>query len=216
MPKKCDQDPKRFEEELPGRLLSVACVIICFVHLAASEWKADWVLFAFVVLCFIPWLGYVFESIGGDNWGAKYRKTKQGSTAASTPTPAPPQPPATAPAAAARVGEPAPAVIRMVQQPSPAPDQFIYSEMKILATLWKYQKIHFSGSPQQRWTFTVGQGSPEYTTFSLGFLQLVRKGLADIAPNNAQVMLTEAGYAFCQMHDAELSRWQDTYDRFSN
>lgn len=207
---KCDRDPERFEEELPGRLLSVVCAIIGFVHFANSGWKADWVLFAFVALCFLPWLGYVFESVGGEKWGAKYRENQQGKT--STPAP----PPA-APGAIEAPGQPpAGQVIRMVQQPSAAPDQFIYPEMKVLATLWKYQKIHCPGTRQQRWTFTVGQDSPDYMSFSLGFLQLVRKGLADLAPNSAQIMLSDAGYDFCQQHDEELSRWKDTYDRFSN
>lgn len=216
MLKKCDRDPEKFEEELPGRLLSAVCVIIAFVHFAVSEWKADWVLLGFVVLCFVPWLGYVFDSIGGEKWGAKYRENKQGRSVASMSGPALAQLPTAAPAAAPQTEESAPPVIRMMQQPSLAPDQLNYPEMKVLATLWKYQKIHCPGSPQQRWTFIVGQGAPEYMAFSLGFLQLVRKGLADIAPNNAQVMLTEAGYLFCQMHDMELSRWQDTYDSFSN
>ena len=217
----CDREPEQFAEELPGRLLSLVCVIIAVIHFANSGWKADWILFAFVVLCFIPWLGYVFDSIGGENWGAKYRKNRQGKTSATTPAPAAPQQPlAAAPAAAAppapQAAAPAAPVIQMVQQPSPAPNQFIYPEIKILATLWKYQKIHFPGTRQQRWTFTVGQGSPEYMNYSLGFLQLVRKGLADIAPNNAQVMLTDTGYDFCQQHDQEISRWRDTYDTFSN
>jgi len=88
MLKKCDRDPERFEEELPGRLLSAACIIIAIVHFAHSEWKADWVLLAFVALCFMPWLGYVFESVGGENWGAKYRKNKQGKTSSTSSAPA--------------------------------------------------------------------------------------------------------------------------------
>lgn len=211
MPKKCDQDPERFEEELPGRLLSAACAIIVVIHFAHSGWKADWVLFAFVVLCVIPWLGYVFESVGGEKWGAKYRKTEQGNTSTPPPIitpPIAPAPDAQPPAAGS--------AIQMVQQPSSLNYQFIYPEMKVLATLWKYQNIHYPGTRQQRWTFTVGRDSPEFMMFSLGFLQLVRKGFADIAPNNAQVVLTDAGYDFCQQHGQELLGWKDTYDHFSN
>jgi hypothetical protein len=85
-------------------------------------------------------------------------------------------------------------------------------EMKVLATLWKYQK---SQSPGSRWTFTVMTGSPEHIAFSTGFLWLFKKGLADLAPNG-HVQLTDLGISFAERHNEELARWADTYDKFSN
>lgn len=208
-----EKDSEKFKEELPARFLSLVCVIIGTIHFGMSGWKADWILFAFVVLCFAPWLGYVFESIGGENWGAKYRKIKQGEASVPTPLAPAPAPQAQHAAELAALPHPEPAVIRILQQPSSNPNEFLYQEMKVLATLWNFQKNHPPGS---RWTFTVMQGSSEYMAFSLGFLQLVRKGLADQAPNNAQVMLTDQGIAYCLAHNQEISSWRDIYDKFSN
>ncbi len=206
------KDREKFEEELPSRLLSLTCVVIGLIHFCNSGWKADWVLFAFVVLCFAPWLGYVFESIGGEKWGAKYRKNQQGKTSAQAAQlatlllqPAP-EVPAAAPQAPAA----------LAQKPELLPQQFTYDAMKVLATLWHYQKGHFQGSREQRWTFTVGPGSPEYAEFSRGFIHLVSKGFTGLAPNNGQVMLTDAGFNFCQAHDPQISKWSDIYDKFSN
>jgi len=207
---------KRFEEKLPPWLLSLICVVIGIIHFRNSDWKADWILVAFVVLCFVPWLGDVFESIGGDNWGAKYRKNIQGETSVITAQRDETTQPAAPPAAPSSQAQPQTITIRQSQQPESNPNQFLYQEMKVLATLWKHQKIHFPGSRQQRWTFSVGLGSPEYMSFSLGFLQLVKKGYADVALNNHQVMLTDAGYDFCMEHDHEVSNWRDTYDNFSD
>lgn len=191
--KKCDRDPVRFAEELPSRLLSVMCVVIGFVHFSKSDWKADWILIAFVSLCFAPWLGYVFESIGKE--GAKYRNTKSGESTSQ-------------PAAVTNVAAQAAS-----QQPTF--DAMAYDEKKIIATLWKYQRIHFPSQRDARWTFVVQIGSPDYMGFSYGFLELVKRGFASVAPNG-QIMLSESGFLFCQANDGPLSRWTDTYDRFSS
>jgi len=206
---------KPLPENLPSCFLSLTCFVIGITHFSISGWKADWILFAFVVLCFAPWLGYVFDSIGGEKWGAKYRKNEQGKTSVSTTeltSVARPAPFQTAPAAPA---EPKPVAVSP-QHLEFSPNQFLYQEMKVLATLWRYQKLHFPGSRQQLWTFTVGQGSPEYMSFSIGFINLVRRGFADLAPNNGHVMLTQTGFDFCQAHDEQISIWGDIYDKFSN
>jgi hypothetical protein len=212
MTEKWEKDRAKFEEELPCRFLSLTCLIIGTIHFGISDWKADWVLFAFVVLGFAPWLGHVFDSIGGEKWGAKYRKIEQGETSVqATPLVIPqPQPAIEVPLPAVQ----APGVVE--QMPKLLPEQFTYDAMKVLATLWRYQKIHFKNSREQRWTFTVGPGSPEHTEFSRGFVHLVSKGFANLAPNNGQVMLTDAGYDFCLAHDANINKWSDIYDRFSN
>jgi hypothetical protein len=190
---KCDRDPEKFDEELPSRLLSVTCVVIGSIHFANSAWKADWVLVAVVALCFAPWLGYVFESIGKE--GAKYRNTKSGASVI---------PPAIGAAVAAQA-----------QPQQTTFDAMAYDEKKIIATLWKYQKSHFPNQKVSRWTFVVQIGSPDYMGFSYGVFELVKKGLASVAPNG-QIMLSQLGYIFCEENDHPISRWTDTYDRFSS
>lgn len=215
MTEQWEKDRKKFKEELPSRFLSLTCILIGFIHFGMSGWKADWVLFAFVVLCFAPWLGYVFESITKD--GVKFRKVEQGEIL----TPAKNQDPVGPVAPQAAVLEP-PAqfqpqnAIPPAPQPGSAFDQLSSIEKKIMATLWKYQKMHFPGSRVRRWTFIVGPGLPDYMAFQIGFSELARKGFANLAPTNNQVVLTDLGIEFCQTHDAAISSWPNTYDNFSN
>ena len=191
-----DAARKKFDDELPSRLLSVLCVAIGAIHFGRSDWRADWVLFAFVCLCFVPWLGHVFESVGKD--GAKYRNTKSGESHDELPANS-----ATSPLTA------------IIADISPSFDAMAYDEKRIIATLWKYQKRHFPNQPESRWTFTVQIGSPDYMGFSYGFLELVKKSFVTVA-TNGHVMLSERGYQFCEANDTPLSRWTDTYDRFSS
>lgn len=214
MIKHCKTFINNIWDNLAPALLSLTCFVIGINHFHMSGWKADWILFAFVALCFAPWLGSVFESIGGEKWGAKYRRNEQGKTFVPTTESTSVAEPVPFQAAPAAPAEPKPAAV--AQHLEFSPNQFLYQEMKVLATLWRYQKLHFHGSRQQLWTFTVGQGSPEYMSFSLGFINLVRRGFADLAPNNGQVMLTQTGFDFCQAHDEQISIWDDIYDKFSN
>ncbi len=177
------------QREMPAQLLSIACALIAIIHLCNCSGKADFVLLGFVALGAAPWMGGIFESISKD--GVKYRQ--QGSTPAQPATP-----------------------FAIAQaHPSSIFSQMAIQEKKVLATLWKYQKIHFQNRRDQRWTFTVATGSPEYMEFSFGVLLLIDKRYAAVAPSG-QIMLTESGYNFCHEHDLEISAWPTTYDRFSN
>jgi hypothetical protein len=175
--------------EMPAQLLSVACALIAVIHFYNCSGKADFVLLGFVVLCALPWMGGIFESVS--KHGVKYRQ--QGSTSV-----------------------PLAGLVALVNaNPASAFSQMAIQEKKVLATLWKYQRIHFQNRVDQRWTFTVGTGSPEYMEFSIGVLLLIDKKYAAVAPSG-QIMLTETGYSFCQVHDVEISVWPATYDKFSN
>lgn len=190
---------EQLDKEMPARLLSAACAIIAAVHFYNCGGKADFVLLGFVVLCAAPWLGGIFKSISKD--GLEYRDGF---------APAPPVLPAAA------LGN-VPNLVAPAQQQAPSGFSTMASqEKKVLATLWKYQKMHFQDRRDQRWTFVVaGQNQPEHTEFSLGFLLLAAKGFATVAPSG-QIMLTNAGYDFCLNHNAEILAWPRTYDNFSN
>lgn len=232
---------KQLDNEMPARLLSVSCAIIATIHFYNSSGKADLVLLGFVALCALPWMGSVFDSISSNS--LKWRNQQGEAPAPAEPVqqtkkiadsrtinllrsnlrrfdfkaPLIPTP---------RVS-PLPETIRAsstAEQPSAMP-MYLFAqipfpmltnqEKKVLATLWKYQKIHFPRNPEQRWTFTVGSNSPHYTQFSYGFLLLGAKGLATVAPSG-QILLSNQGFNYCQAHDAEISRWPETYDNFSN
>ena len=177
------------QPEMPAQLLSVACALIAVIHFYNCSGKADFVLLAFVALSAAPWMGGIFESISKD--GVKYRQ--QGFTPA----------------------QPAALIAPLPANPPSAFSQMLLQEKKVLATLWKYQKKHSQNHPNERWTFTVRAGSPEYHDFSLGELLLFVKHYAAAAPSG-QIMLTEEGYTFCQTNDVEISAWPITYDTFSN
>jgi hypothetical protein len=236
---------KQLDNEMPARLLSAACAIIAAIHFYNSSGKADLVLLGFVALCALPWMGSVFDSISSNSlkWRnqqgeapapaepiqqtkkiADLRKTdflrfdlrrfdtRRALMAPLIPTPRASPLPAT-PHATTTAEQPSAMPIYLFA-PIPFP-MLTNQEKKVLATLWKYQKIHFPRNPEQRWTFTVGSNSPHYTQFSYGFLLLGAKGLATVAPSG-QILLSNQGFNYCQSHDAEISRWPATYDDFSN
>lgn len=226
------------DKKMAARMLSASCAIIALIHFYNSAGKADWVLLATVALGSAPWLGYVFKSItkhGIEFWPVQGQATAP-STSGAEPLPIlPPQPPPAATGAvrpsplteeeikriaeevakdqiAARLGRTAREMqVREVLDEN----SFRPEEKKVLATLWKYQKRQFPSSRTQRWTFGVGPGAPDYAAFSLGVIELTKQGLVELLANG-QVMLSNTGLNFCEKFDAGISKWTDTYDRFSN
>ncbi len=75
------------ESLIPCRLLSGVCLLIGTIHFIASHFKADFVLITLIVICFAPWLGHVFQSIGKD--GVTYRGVEQGKAPSGPPESSP-------------------------------------------------------------------------------------------------------------------------------
>jgi hypothetical protein len=224
----------QLDREMPSRLLSGACAIVALIHFYNSDGKADWVLLGLLALGALPWMGKVFKSI------TKEGVVFQGDVPApeeppparltgATPPP-PPERPTTsqgdeAPAtigdvkriAGDAIGDRFGRTVREIQNRfGTVAIHFSTDERKIVATLWKYQKLHFPSDKSRRWTFTVSQEAPDFPRFSRGLTELARKQLVAIAPNG-QVMLTNGGLAFCERNNADIStNWTDTYDQFSN
>src|SRR5690242_798524 len=126
---------EQLDKEMPSRVLTVISMVVGGIHFVQSSGHADAVLLGLFVLAAIPWMGTVFESIGKD--GAKFR-TLQGEESS---------PPALSSAQHAM-----PSLNQTRIQPS-AFSELTRPEKKVLATLWKYQKIHFPSDRVQRWTF---------------------------------------------------------------
>jgi hypothetical protein len=88
----------------------------------------------------------------------------------------------------------------------PALDQ---NAVKILATLWRYQKQHFKDDLSKRWTFAVYPNSNAYPSYLRGLAELVNSGLVAVLPSN-QVLLTDEGIRHVEQH-IDIQKYQDVY-----
>lgn len=232
-------DTSRKKVEWPSCLLSGVCVVIGLVHFSHSAWKADWVLVGLVVLCFLPWMGSVFESIGGEKLGAKYRPLQGQTVRAATPSsltitiPTPPvryspEPgrsvtaPSTPPIRSQTSAPSAAGTVEFandeLSQTAPASlnfDSLTFEERTVLATLWKYQKRSFPNSSNQMWTFVVSPlAQRDYMIYARGFAGLIKLGLAEVAANSGHATLSLKGLDFCERNDAWVSSLRPTFDDF--
>ena len=224
------------ESLIPCRCLSGVCILVGTIHFIVCHGKADFVLVSLIVLCFAPWLGHVFESIGKD--GVKYRGIEQGEAAKPPPeatrrarlitrwaeaeneraTRTPPAPGADEERILGFMlerPEIVAAVARDLLRNDPPFEVLSREAKKILATLWKYQKRYVGPNGEGRWTFIVHSGAPDYPFYTRGVVDLAGHGLIG-ALGNGQVALTESGLAYCNRHADALTSWPETYDNFDN
>lgn len=81
---------------------------------------------------------------------------------------------------------------------------------KILATLWKYQKLHFKEDKIKRWTFRLFPNAPQYISYLSGLAELLKYGYVSLNPENEQCMLTNEGIDLIEM-DTSLQNYEDIY-----
>jgi len=79
--------------------------------------------------------------------------------------------------------------------------QLSQNALKIMATLWRYQKQHFKDDYSQRWTFLIFPNSPIYSQYLSGVSELLNQGLISVVPENHQIMLTNEGIKYIQEHE---------------
>jgi hypothetical protein len=208
------------------------------IHFYNSGWKADFVLITLIVICFAPWLGHVFESIGKD--GLKWR-VRRGEVPESSGTFLQvkssgmiEQIPVSGPEGGK--GDAVSATVDGTRKPGdtdfhqslspntraavidallPGFDDFPREAKKVLATLWNFQRAYFPARVGGRWTFLVNPGAKDGDPFGHGATILLRYGLAGYA-GNGQLALTDAGIEYCKRHDAKISLWPDIYTTFDN
>ena len=219
------REPLKWREDRISRIaiicLSGVCLDVGTIHFISSGGKADFVLVALIVICFAPWLGRVFESIGKD--GVKFRGVEQGEDA-TEPTPTRRiqssgqvrQNPVSGPPAA----HPPVALTPQIQTGIDAhldPDFNTLSDdsKKVLATLWKYQQIHVTRPFRKRWTFIVSSQSPDFAAFVRGVVELGGYFLVGIG-SAGHVAHTNEGLAYCDLHSREIATYPHTYDQFDN
>jgi len=209
-------EPLKWSDDtaLPCRLLSGICILVGAIHFVVSQGKADLTLVALILLCFIPWLGHIFESFGGEAWGTRYRDRESESIPGQFVTPATAVTPVLVTPPIPSAINPAPSSV-IDTNTEPLFSTLSWEEKRVLATLWKYQKIHFPPPKQGQWTFLINSLSSEYVHYARGVLGLGKHTLAGIA-QNGHAVLTREGIEYCNRHDPEISQWNDTYDNFSN
>ncbi|HSW54774.1 MAG TPA: hypothetical protein VLH59_06765 [Ignavibacteriaceae bacterium] len=82
--------------------------------------------------------------------------------------------------------------------------------MKILATLWRYQRQHFKDDFSKRWTFAVFPNAVVYPSYLTGIAELLNAGLVAVLTDNYQVLLTNEGISYIQQHD-EVQNYKEVY-----
>ncbi len=199
-------------KERPARVLSFGCAAVAVVHLYNNSGTADWIAVALLGLGAAPWLGHVFKSISFK--GIEFWPIAGDSAPLTDPEPQQDAQASKQPATEEAKPQPDKTESGKTEDYPAWPNDFKPEEKKVLATLWKYQKSHFPGVMQRRWTFHVPDKSPDHMEFSLGCLLLSQKKLVDLAPTG-HIMLSNKGYYYCEQNP-EISKWSDTYDHFGN
>jgi len=160
-------------------IFTIFTVVMALSHLIWPKAAIDSIFIALIVLAAIPWLAPLlrtFELPGG----FKFELLQQGTRDTSPPIQPPP-----------------------ILEPQPR--GFSADARKILATLWKYQREYFGDKPtEKRWTFVVNPTAPVFSSYLSGLAELVRKGIAIVAPDNWHCMLTDVGLQYCRNHPNEV------------
>ncbi len=148
----------------------------------------DQAMLGLLALAVFPWLTLFFKKLSIPGIGeVETQERIQGATANPLPPVAP----------VAQVRRAAPA--------SPSP-----SAMKLLATLWRYQRQSFGGDTTRRWTFRVSPLAPDFPQFLSGLSETVQHGWVAVSPETHQCMLTNEGLVFISGNE-EVQKYQDVW-----
>lgn len=93
--------------------------------------------------------------------------------------------------------------------------QYNHESLKILATLWYYQKMIFGEDSIRRWGFGVGIGATDYQDFCLGITPLSAAGLVSVDKRGI-CYLTNEGVVFCKKYRVTLDNYGPGYTNFGS
>jgi len=167
--------------EVPGRVFSAVSTILFVWNLVTNGSKIDWIALVLFGCAFLPWVGYFVEYIKWGDIEARF------------------------PARSGNSEEPH----QIVKTPANDFASLTANSKKILATLWKYQRIHGIS-----WGFLVPPPNPLYVSFVAGVSELAAKGYIRIDPNGL-VSLSEAGKTFCESQETQIATHTDLYMSFA-
>ena len=76
---------------------------------------------------------------------------------------------------------------------------------KILSTLWRHQNEYDKEKNlNTRWSFTLGQESPDFLSFQQAIHRLQMLGIVTINLSNGQYFLTDLGYKYCEQYKDDI------------
>src|SRR5579859_76619 len=151
----------------------VSLLIVIARHIWPDKIILDQATMLLLALAALPWLTLFFKKFRIPGLGeAETQDRAQGATQNPLP-PADVQP---------RVAAAAPSA----------------DALKVLATLWRYQRQAFGSDLTKRWTFTVHPSAREYPRFLAGLSETVNRGWVAVSPETRQCMLTNEGLAYVE------------------
>jgi hypothetical protein len=171
-------------------IVATTITVVCSAGIITQQlWKSiiiDEKTFFLLVLGMLPWLPVLFKKFKVGGFEAVARDRSQSNT--DTPIPS-------------------------ALQPSGGPVQQVEISAdgkKILATLWRYQTMHFKDDYSKRWTFSIFPTSSEYIKYMTGLAELLGNGLVTVSSETNQAMLTNEGIVYLRGH-TELQSFSDIY-----
>lgn len=178
------------EEKFPigtATIISLVCLLFIYMH-----WEChivDKITLALLAIGLSPWLTKFFKKI---KFGDFFEGQTYGRSQGKTDKPLPPT-------------ESQPSTVSTPTASALSPEA-----KRILATLWKYQKLTFKEDISKRWTFKLFSDSLGYAEYISGVAELIRLGLIAVRPENEQCMLTNEGIDFVEKTQ-ELQNYNDIY-----
>ncbi|MBI4325110.1 MAG: hypothetical protein HY674_07580 [Chloroflexi bacterium] len=168
-------------------VVSAICLLIVIArHIWPAVIVLDQATLGLLALAALPWLTLFFKKFKIPGIGeAETQERAQGTTQK-------PLPPRTE--------------VQLTSESVPlSPDT-----MKVLATLWRYQRQSFGNDTMKRWTFTVHPVARDYPRFLAGLTGAVNRGWVAVSPETHQCMLTNEGLAYIE-GNADLQKYGEIY-----
>jgi hypothetical protein len=180
---------------IPQLLTAIAITTICTLGIIAQQiWTSiviDERTIFFIALGTLPWLTLFFRKFKIPGFeGESYDRTQS-----KTDNPPPPKAATTTTTTTLEPEE----IMELTDEGK-----------KILATLWKYQKIYFKDDYSRRWTFSIFPNSSAYPGFIRGLAELLNLGLVSISLDTNQVLLTNEGIGYIE-NNPVIEKINDIY-----
>ncbi len=172
--------------------------------------------FIFVLLCIyvkkikIKDFEIMLQDTESSEWldGLEQKEDKQTPPTVAPPPTSAPSSPTSAPSSPTSAPSP------MVVAPNIPINSLSYPALKVLRTLWAYQRdLYGTGTNVQRWGFKIRAGIPDYPIFILGTSELKTHGLI-VTNDKGMPFLSKIGMEYCNRNNHEIFRNNDIWNNF--
>ena len=184
---KAPQQMTRIQLSAAFTISGIALAVVIARQLWPNKILLDQATLGLLALAALPWLTLFFKKFKIPGVGeAETQDRTQGTTQK-------PLPPASD-----------------VQPAGFAPKPLSPDTLRMLATLWRYQRQYFDNDSTKRWTFTVHPFAKDYPQFLAGLAEAVNRGWVVVSPENHQCMLTNEGLKYVE-NSKEVQQYDDVY-----